>query len=163
MFNPFMAMALNQAQFALDNGEVPVGAVIVKDGIVITSTYNMREMNQNAIAHAEILAINKACVALKSWRLDECDIYVTLEPCIMCAGAIINARVNSVYFGAYEKNNGAFGGILDCTKLTSIHKPTVYGGIMEDNCNEMLRLFFNKIRHDVKESKDCQPINRYES
>ena len=150
MFNQFMAMALDQAQLAFDNGEVPVGAVIIKNSTVVSAAYNMRETNQNAVAHAEILAIDKACTLLKTWRLDDCDIYVTLEPCVMCAGAIINARLQNVYFGAYEKDCGAFGTIINSTNLTSVHKPTIYGGIMEDSCNEILNTFFSKLRKQNK-------------
>ena len=146
MFNQFMAIALKQAQIALDMGEVPVGAVIVKDGAVVSAAFNMCETNKNATAHAEILAISEACEMLENWRLYGCDMYVTLEPCAMCAGALINARIQNVYFGAYDKENGAFGTVINSTKLSAIHKPTVYGGIMENACNEILNTFFTVLR-----------------
>ncbi|HHY63679.1 MAG TPA: nucleoside deaminase, partial [Clostridiaceae bacterium] len=107
MFNPYMAEAINEAKKALELDEVPVGAVIVRNGEIISRAYNLRETSRQATAHAELLAIQKACSHLNSWRLDNCDLYVTLEPCPMCAGAIINARIKSVYFGAYDPKGGA--------------------------------------------------------
>ena len=103
----FMKKAIEQAKKALSADEVPIGAVIVKDGKIIARAFNQMEKTQLATAHAEILAINKACKKLKSWRLDGADMYVTLEPCPMCAGAIVNARIKSVYFGAYEPKSGS--------------------------------------------------------
>jgi len=137
-------MALMQAEIAFEKGEVPVGAVVVKNGEVVSIAHNLRETNNNAVAHAEVLAIQKACDVLGKWRLDECDIYVTLEPCLMCTGAIINSRIKSVYFGSFDRYEGAFETGLDCRKLNSTL--TIYSGIMEDECNNILQKFFTGIR-----------------
>ena len=107
MQEKFMKMAIKEAIKAKEKDEVPIGAVIVKDGVVVAKAHNLMEKTQLATAHAEILAINKACKKLKSWRLDDCDIYCTLEPCFMCAGAILNARIKNLYFGAFEHKSGS--------------------------------------------------------
>ena len=144
----FMRVALSQAKIALKNGEVPIGAVIVKDGVIISKSYNKRNKNKLATAHAEINAIEKACKKLGDWRLDGCEMYVTLEPCPMCAGAILNARISKVYFGAYEVKSGAllsnykmlFNGSLN-------HKGEVEGGILLDECKAILKDFFKSKRN----------------
>lgn len=144
-----MENALSLAKVAADEGEVPVGAVIVKDGKIIAEGYNRREQKQNALSHAEIEAINSACKKLNDWRLDGCTIYVTLEPCPMCAGAIINARIREVVFGAYDLQMGAFDGAVNFANLNFASGITVYGGICEDRCRQLLTDFFEKRRNGL--------------
>ena len=146
MNNLFMKLAYKQALKAKNQNEVPIGAVIVKEGKIIARAYNTRNKTQNAINHAEILAINKACKKLKSWRLDGCDIYVTLEPCPMCAGAILNARIKNLYFGAYDKtsNSHLLEIIMQDNRLN--HKTLYEGGIMEKDCSNLLTNFFENKR-----------------
>jgi len=147
MKNPYMEQAIIEAKKAFELDEVPVGAIIVYKGDIIARAHNLRENFNNALAHAEILAINEACKKLNSWRLDNCELYVTLEPCPMCAGAIINARISSVYFGAYDPKGGACGSVVDLFKKGSFnHSPVLYGGIMEDACEGLLKEFFGKLR-----------------
>lgn len=146
MDKKFMKEAINQARIAFDLGEVPVGAVIVKDGQVISVGHNLREQKQNAISHAEMEAINSACEKLGSWRLDGCEMYVTLEPCPMCTGAIINARIKTVVFGAFDKNMGCMDSIVNLCDYPFNHKVEVYAGICEDECQQILQEFFKKLR-----------------
>lgn len=147
MRNPFLELAIKEANLAFAKDEVPVGAVIVYENKVIASAHNMRETLNSAVAHAEILAIENACRVLKSWNLTSCDLYVTLEPCIMCSGAIINARIRSLYFGAYDPKAGACGSVIDIFRLNELnHRVTVYGGIMEDECADILKRFFQAKR-----------------
>ena len=142
-----MEQAIIEAKKAFELDEVPVGAIIVYKGDIIARAHNLRENFNNALAHAEILVINDACKKLKTWRLDGCDLYVTLEPCPMCAGAIINARISTVYFGAYDSKGGACGSVVDLFKKGSFnHSPVLYGGIMEDACEGLLKEFFGKLR-----------------
>jgi len=129
-------------------GEVPVGAVIVKDGEIIATGRNRRETEKNALHHAEIEAINNACKALGGWRLFGCDLYVTLEPCPMCAGAIINSRIKTVYFGAYDNKAGSFGSVADFNRLPYNHKPEIIAGVMEEECSKLLSDFFKKLRNN---------------
>ena len=143
----FMNEALKEANKSLKQNEVPIGAVVVKDGKIISKGHNIREKKQNALLHAEIIAINKACKKLKSWRLENCEIYVTLEPCPMCAGAIANARIKKVVFGAYEKtsNDNLCEKILTSTRLN--HKcETVFAKEFEDRCSNLLSNFFKQKR-----------------
>ena len=126
-------------------GEIPVGAVILKDGEVISSAYNRKELENDVTSHAEILAIREASKKLGRWRLDDCDLYVTLEPCPMCAWAIINSRIKNVYFGSYDMNYCALGSKIDLRK-TANSDLKVYGGIMEDECNQVLKEFFAGLR-----------------
>ncbi|MBO4343654.1 MAG: nucleoside deaminase [Clostridia bacterium] len=142
----FMKSAIKRAKTAASHGETPIGAVIVKDGKIIASGRNRREEKKNALCHAEISAIDKACKKLGGWRLCGCDIYVTLEPCAMCAGAIINSRIENVYFGAYDKKAGSFGTLCDFNSFGYNHKPGVYGGILEKECSELLSDFFKSLR-----------------
>ena len=142
----FMARALQLAQLAADMGEVPVGAVVVKDNKIIGEGYNRRETDGSAIAHAEILAIENACKAVGSWRLDNCTLYVTLEPCAMCTGAIINSRVKLVVYGAEDYKAGAMGGLCNLTQLPFNHKPEIIIGVMEDQCRGILKDFFGNLR-----------------
>ena len=145
MEEKFMKLALKQAQKAEKIGEIPVGCVIVQDGRVISRGYNMRETKKNALLHAEIIAINKAAKRLGGWRLPNCDIYVTLEPCPMCTGAIINARIDNVYFGAYDKKTGCLGSLWDLTEKFP-HKLKIMGGILKDECEDILKNFFKTLR-----------------
>ena len=133
--------------------QTPVGAVIVRNGKVISGGRNRRENGKNALYHAEISAINSACKALGGWRLHECDLYVTLEPCPMCAGAIINSRIKNVYFGAHDKKAGSFGSIVNLSELPYNHKPNIEGGILEEECANVLSEFFKELRINKKKSK----------
>lgn len=146
MESRFMTRAIELARIAAKKGEVPVGAVVVKDGSIIGEGYNMREQKHNALSHAETEAINAACNALGDWRLDDCTIYVTLEPCPMCAGAIINARIGEVVFGAYDLNMGCMDSVTNLANMPFSNNITVYGGIKEDECKQILADFFKGVR-----------------
>ncbi|MBQ6826236.1 MAG: nucleoside deaminase [Clostridia bacterium] len=146
MNREFMYKALDLANKALKEGEVPVGAVIVKDGKLIAEGRNMRETKRNALSHAEIEAINNACKALNSWRLDGCEMYVTLEPCPMCAGAIINARIKTLIFGAFDLKAGSVDSVVNLLDYPYNHKVEVYGGILEEECQKPLKEFFENLR-----------------
>ncbi len=141
-----MNKALEQAKLAFDEGEVPVGAIIVQHDKIISVGRNKRETQKNALLHAEIDAINNACKALGGWRLWNCEIYVTLEPCPMCAGAIINAHIPKVYFGAYDFKNGSCGTITNLFEMPYNFKPDCTGGIMQEQCAQLLKDFFKKLR-----------------
>ncbi|MCR4719106.1 MAG: nucleoside deaminase [Firmicutes bacterium] len=141
----FMNAALSEAKKAFEIGETPIGAVIVKDDKIIARAYNRRETKKNALMHAEISAIDKACRKLGGWRLCGCDMYVTLEPCPMCAGAIIQARIENVFFGAYDNKAGAFGSTCDLSGLLA-HKVKATGGILEEQSSEIIKRFFKKLR-----------------
>ena len=142
----FMALAVEQAEKAAASGEVPVGAVIVKEDKVISCGYNKREMKKNALSHAETEAINEACRKLSSWRLDGCTMYVTLEPCPMCTGAIMNARLDRVVFGAYDEKGGAMGSVCNLCEMPFMNKPQVIGGFMQEECAAVLTDFFDSLR-----------------
>lgn len=146
MDNIYMKKAIALAMESEKEGEVPVGAVIVKNGKIIAEGRNRRETEKNALHHAEIEAIDNACKALGGWRLFGCDLYVTLEPCPMCAGAIINSRIKTVYFGAYDNKAGSFGSVADFNRLPYNHKPEIIAGVMEKECSELLTDFFKKLR-----------------
>ena len=146
MDKKFMTQALQYAQKAFDLGEVPVGAVIVKNGKIVGTGYNMRETKQNALSHAEIEAINNACKNTGTWRLDGCEMYITLEPCPMCTGAIINARIKTVIFGAFDSKMGCMDSVINLCDYPFNHKPEIYAGICEDECKEILQKFFQKLR-----------------
>lgn len=141
-----MHEALNLAYEAAAAGEIPVGAVIVRDGEIIAKGRNMREAKQNALSHAEIEAINDACKKTGSWRLDGCEMYVTLEPCPMCAGAIINSRIKTLIFGAYDPKSGSIDSVVNLCDYPYNHKVEVYAGICEDECLKVLKDFFEKLR-----------------
>ena len=142
----YMEMAYNEAVKAFNKNEIPVGCVIVKDDLVIAKAHNLREINNLVTSHAEILAITKANKKLSSWRLDDCDIYVTLEPCAMCSGAIIQARIKNLYFGAYDPKSGACGSVLNLFDYKFNHEVNVEGGILEEKCSNLISSFFKTLR-----------------
>lgn len=144
-----MHAALLEAQKAAKLNETPIGAVIVQNGEIIASGHNLRETRKNALMHAEIIAINRACRKLGGWRLPKCDIYVTLEPCPMCMGAIIQSRIENVYFGAYDEKSGSCGSACNLSQ-TLPHKVNVHGGILVDECASVLKIFFKNLRKRVK-------------
>ena len=142
----YMARAIALAKRAEEIDEVPVGALIVRDGEIIAEAYNMRETNKCATHHAELLAIEEACRALGGWRLPGATLYVTMEPCCMCAGAIINARIPRVVYGTHDIRFGAFGSALDLVKIPLNHTPEVVGGVLEDETRTILTEYFRKKR-----------------
>ena len=142
----FMQQALALAQEAAVHGEVPVGCVIVRNGEIVGRGRNQREEKQAAVSHAEMEAIAQANAALGSWRLDECDLYVTLEPCPMCAGAMLNARIPTVVYGAREAKSGSCGSVIDLFFENYGFQPRVYGGVRKDECAALLRNFFLRMR-----------------
>ena len=143
----FMKEALKEAEKAYSKLEVPVGAVIVKDGKIIARAYNQKESKTDTTKHAEILAIQKASKKLKSWRLIDCEMYVTLEPCTMCAGAIIHSRIKKVYIGAMDEKTGAVGSVLNLFEDYKFnHKPEVEKGILKEDCESLLKQFFKELR-----------------
>lgn len=146
MDRKFMDLALVEAKKAMEYGDVPVGAVVVKDDKVIGVGRNCREKDKNAVAHAEIMAIQNACNEIGNWRLDDCELYVTLEPCPMCSGAIINARIKTVIFGAYDTKVGSLGSVANFVNLPFSFTPEVYGGICENECRQLLSKFFRELR-----------------
>ncbi len=141
-----MERALKLAQEAFDDGEVPVGAVVVRKGEIVGEGRNRREKGKNALYHAELEAIDNACKHLGGWRLWECELYVTLEPCPMCAGAIVNARIPQVYFGAYDPKNGCCGSVADVLNLPLAFHPAYQGGVMQEKCSGILSEFFKRLR-----------------
>ena len=148
----FMRRALLQAENAAAEGEVPVGAVAVKDNTIIASAYNQVEKLKDATAHAEILVITQAAAAIEGWRLDEVDIYVTKEPCAMCAGAMVNSRVRKLYYGLHDPRSGCAGSALDITTFPGmLHSVEVHGGILEDECKAIIQEFFRKARKNERE------------
>ena len=143
----FMRAALRRAESAARRDEVPVGAVIVKDGKIIAAAANKKEQNGDATAHAEMLALKKAQKALGDWRLNECEIYVTLEPCAMCAGALINCRIGMIYFGAPDARFGCCGSIMNIPADTRFnHRCEIIGGVLEKECSAVLTEFFKAKR-----------------
>lgn len=142
-----MRCALSLAESAAKKGEIPVGCVIADEsGKIIGRGENTREQSRSALGHAELAAIDEACRARGDWRLSGCTLYVTLEPCPMCTGAIINARIPTVVFGAREKNFGSCGSVIDLFSERYGHSPAVYGGVLEDECAMLLKEFFKKMR-----------------
>ena len=147
----YMSQALELAQEAADAGEVPVGCVIVRDGAVIGRGRNRREEKQAVCSHAEMEAMAQANAALGSWRLDNCALYVTLEPCPMCAGAIVNSRIKRVVYGARDAKAGCCGSVTDLFALPFNHRPQVEGGLLEDECAALLAAFFEELRRRRRE------------
>ena len=143
-----MKAAIKEALKAEMLDEVPIGCVVVKDNKIIARGYNVRETKQESTGHAEIKTLQKACKKLNSWRLEDCDLYVTVEPCIMCGGAIIQSRIRNVYFGAYDPKGGAFGSSINILGAKNInHHPNVEGGILEKECAELIKEFFKRKRN----------------
>lgn len=153
MEQKFMQKALELARESALEGEVPVGAVIVKGDEIVGTGRNRREYGKNALYHAEIEAIDNACKALGGWRLWQCDMYVTLEPCPMCAGAIINSRIKTVYYGASDLKAGSFGSVADFNTLPYNHKPEIISGVMQDEARDMLTDFFKGLREKKRSDK----------
>ena len=149
----FMRAAIARAKKGQKKGEVPVGAVIVADGKVVSSGYNRRTETQTALSHAEMYAIDRACKKFKSWRLPECDLYVTLEPCPMCMGAALNARGRKIYFGAYEQKGRSMTKELAESNLLN-HTLEVEGGVLEEECSALLTGFFREMRQKTKGEKE---------
>lgn len=147
----FMQEALKQAKKAYDIGETPIGALIVQNGKIIARGYNKRETKKNALMHAEVIAIDKACRKLGGWRLPRCEMYVTLEPCAMCSGAITHARIERVYFGAYDAKTGCAGSVTNLFEPNMFcHTVEVTGGVMEKECSEIIKKFFKELRESKK-------------
>ena len=146
MDEKFMKAALRQAQLSAQKDEVPIGAVVVKDGQVIARAHNTRNRSKNAVEHAELTAISRACKKLADWRLTGCDLYVTLEPCVMCLGACFNARIRNVYFGAYDVSGHGCLPIAENLQRTLNHEVFLQGGIMEKECSEILTAYFKSKR-----------------
>ncbi len=143
-----MREALALAHQAAEEGEAPVGCVIVRNGEIIGRGRNARERTQNALGHAELLAIDEACGNVGFWRLPDCSMFVTLEPCPMCAGAIINARLGELYFGAYDPKAGACGSVINLFSYPFNHKPAVTGGLLAEESSALLTGFFRKLREE---------------
>ena len=149
-----MKLAIEEAKKAEQIGEVPIGAIIVKDDEIIASAYNLREREKRAISHAELLAIDKACKALGAWRLTDCTLYVTLEPCPMCAGAIIQSRMKRVVFGASDPKAGCVCSLYNLlTDERFNHQCKIESGVLSEECGELLSVFFQKLRCKRKEKK----------
>ena len=146
----FMKVAIKEAQKAEAIEEVPVGAVIVYQGKIVARAHNKRNTNKDGTAHAEIMAIAKAGKKLGRWNLSDCEMYVTLEPCAMCAGAAVNSRIKRIIFGAYDKRFGCCGSIMDITNSELNHRVEIVGGVMEEQCRVMLSSFFKKLRERAK-------------
>lgn len=143
----FMKEALKEAEKAFEINEVPVGCVIVYDAQIIGRGHNRRTIEKNPLKHAEIIAINEACTFINDWRLEDCHIFVTVEPCPMCAGAILQARMKSLYFGAWNKKAGACGSVIDIISEDKFnHKVEMYPGIMQEECSELMSVFFAQLR-----------------
>ena len=150
----FMREAIRLAKEAEKEDEVPVGALIVLDGEIIASAYNTREGDKCATHHAELVAIERACATMGGWRLPRTTLYVTMEPCAMCAGAIINARIPRVVFGTADLRFGAFGSLLDLSKLPLNHKPELVGGVLAEECRSLLGEYFRGKRKRESLAKD---------
>ena len=143
----YMRLALDEGRLALETGDVPVGCVIVgPDGAVIGRGHNRREADHSALAHAEVEAIRQACETLGSWRLHGCTMYVTLEPCPMCAGAIINSRIPNIWYGAKDDKAGACGSVLNLFEERFNHKPALRSGLLKEDCAALLQEFFSNLR-----------------
>ena len=158
MDEKYMKEALRLAKKAAAMGEVPVGAVVVQDGRIIARGYNRREIDQNGLAHAELTAMQRACKKLNSWRLEGCALYVTLEPCPMCTGAIINTRVERVVIGATDPKGGAMGGVTDLLEHPWNHHPEVTKGVLEEECGGILKEFFKQLRDQKKQKKNLSNL-----
>ncbi|MGG0390617.1 tRNA adenosine(34) deaminase TadA [Priestia megaterium] len=150
----YMRLAIDEALKAKDKLEVPIGAVIIQNDEVVASAYNLRETEQRSVAHAELLAIDEACKKLGTWRLEDATLYVTLEPCPMCAGAIVLSRVKRVVFGAYDPKGGCAGTLLNLLEFEKFnHQAQVVGGMLEEECGSLLTTFFRELRQRKKAGK----------
>ncbi|MGE8207760.1 tRNA adenosine(34) deaminase TadA [Heyndrickxia sp. NPDC080065] len=150
----FMKLAIEEAKKAEAKNEVPIGAVIVIDGEVIASSHNLRELTQNAVTHAEILAIQEACKKVGSWRLEDAILYVTLEPCPMCSGAIILSRIKRVVYGASDPKAGCAGSLMNLLNDNRFnHQSEVVSGVLEEECSELLSTFFRNLRMEKREKR----------
>ena len=148
----FMQEAINEANKAYLLSEIPIGAVVVCNKEIIGRGHNLKENNKNSILHAEIIAINQATAILDKWRLDDCTIYINLEPCIMCAGAIINSRIKRVVFACFDEKSGAFGSVINVNDIELNHKVEITIGVMEEESKEIIQSFFKELR-DGKQKK----------
>ena len=153
----FMDAALELARQAFEEGEVPVGCVIVRKGEIVGRGRNRREKGKSALAHAEIEAISEACAALGGWRLWECDLFVTLEPCPMCAGAIVNARIPRVVYGASDDKCGAVRSVCALFDMRFNHHPAVEAGLLEEECKALLQEFFKNLRIELRNRPKWKP------
>lgn len=152
----FMKEALKQAKKAYQIGEAPIGCVIVKDGKIIARGYNQRNKKHNTLAHAELLAIGKACKKLEDWRVENCTMYITLEPCQMCAGAIVQARIPNVVIGARNKKAGCAGSIINLLQMSAFnHQVELADGVLEEECAALMQNFFREMRENKKKKKHC--------
>lgn len=159
----FMAEAISLAEKAAALGEAPIGCVITRDDVIVGRGYNRRETGKTALGHAELMAIDEACRTLGGWRLWQCRLYVTLEPCPMCAGAIINARIPVVIYGAADPKAGSLGSVVDLFSLPYNHRPQVIAGVMAEPCAQLLRDFFKGLRQKKKSEKiDKSGISGYD-
>ncbi len=146
----YMREALKEAMIAADMGEVPVGAVVVKEGDIIGRGHNLREKTGDATSHAEVQAIRQACEHIGGWRLEGCTLYVTLEPCCMCAGAVINSRIDRVVYGAADIEAGCCGSVSNVFHMPMSHHPILIGGVLQKHCAEVLKTFFkNRRKHEI--------------
>jgi tRNA(adenine34) deaminase len=153
----FMKIAIEEAKKASAKGEVPIGALIVKDDQIIARGFNLRETKQNALAHAEVIAINEACKVEESWRLPDCTLYVTLEPCQMCAGAIVQSRIKRVVFGASDEKAGCGGTLYNLLQDERFnHYVDITKGVLEEDCAQLLKQFFRDLREKKKQRKQQQ-------
>ena len=159
MKEEYMRAALREAQKAEKRGEVPIGAVVVLEGRIIGKGHNLRTRLQMATAHAEMRAIDKACTKMHSWRLPGAELYVTLEPCPMCMGAVLNARIAKVYFGAYEQKGRSLTGELAEANLLN-HTVEVEGGVLEEECSHILTAFFTKMREREKQKREKEKAKK---
>ena len=160
----YMSLALEEARDAMRIGEVPIGAVIVQNGHIIGRGHNLREHSQNSLLHAEVLAIEEACANVGSWRLEDADIFVTLEPCPMCAGAMINSRIRTCYFGALDPKAGVAGSIENLLTNTSFnHQVSVEAGVREGEAAALLKTFFKAIRQKRKAAKNQNATSQTET
>ena len=153
MEEKFMRAALEEARKAADEGEVPIGAVVVRGEEIVGRGHNRRETSKNALSHAEIEAIDDACRTLGGWRLWQCDLYVTLEPCPMCSGAIINSRIKRVVYGAADPKAGCCGSLTDLFALPFNHRPQVESGLLAEECAQLLKDFFAALRKKREEAR----------
>ncbi len=152
MHEKFMKEAIKEAKKALLKDEVPIGCVIVHEDKIIARGHNLRESKQQSIAHAEIIAIQKACKKIESWRLENCTLYVTLEPCPMCSGAILQSRIENVVFGAYDPKGGCIESCMNMYKINGFnHYPKTLGGVLEEECSLLLKNFFKEKRKNKKQ------------